>query len=361
VTTIGVIGGFLGAGKTSLVREALARVSREQRFSAVTNDQAAGLVDTALLSRSRRTIGEVAGSCFCCDLNALRRECDGLRNEGASVILAEAVGSCTDLVATVLGPLQQGYAGSDLRVAPLTVVADPRRLQRVIFNPRRSSLHSSAAYIYQKQLEEGEVILVNKVDTVSRDEGRSLVDAMQERFPHAHVIGVSAATGEGVHEWLDLVVRREHDSRRSVLDLDYDRYAEGEAVLGWMNATMELEADHDVLWSAWLDQLMAGLTRQLREDAAPIGHVKAIVTAPGGYAVANWVELDEPYSTRGDAGTSRRARLIVNARVQTAPEILEEHVRTSLVHDPTVSVRVEELRAFRPPRPVPTVRLTGAP
>lgn len=137
-----LVGGFLGAGKTSLVGEALRRL--RQQVGAVTNDQAAGLVDTVLLSRNTRTIGEVAGSCFCCGLDALRRECDGLRNEGASVILAEAVGSCTDLVATVLGPLQQGYAGSDLRVAPLTVVADPRRLQRVIFNPRRSSLHSSA-------------------------------------------------------------------------------------------------------------------------------------------------------------------------------------------------------------------------
>src|SRR5882672_63429 len=104
------IGGFLGAGKTTtMLKIGQMLEARGERVAVVTNDQGANLVDTELSRSANLTgVGEITGGCFCCkfdDLAAVIRE---LRGEvDPTVIIAEAVGSCTDLQATVVRPLRQ--------------------------------------------------------------------------------------------------------------------------------------------------------------------------------------------------------------------------------------------------------------
>src|SRR5262245_14840466 len=103
-----MVGGFLGAGKTTaLGRLAKHYMARGQRVGIITNDQADDLVDTHLLRSQGLNVAEVAGACFCCKFDDLIRSADTLgRAERPDVILAEPVGSCTDLVATVVQPLK---------------------------------------------------------------------------------------------------------------------------------------------------------------------------------------------------------------------------------------------------------------
>src|SRR5215467_3162305 len=99
-----MLGGFLGAGKTTaMTRLARFYVNRGQRVGLVTNDQAQDLVDTNSLRAQGFPVAEVAGACFCCrfdDLVAQVRQLE--QKDRPDVILAEPVGSCTDLVATVV-------------------------------------------------------------------------------------------------------------------------------------------------------------------------------------------------------------------------------------------------------------------
>src|SRR5262245_34943074 len=98
-----MIGGFLGAGKTTAVGK-LARILNDQglRVGLITNDQGRDLVDTAMLSSQGFPVQEIAGGCFCCRFNSL---VEASRKLSAAtrpdVFIAEPVGSCTDLVATV--------------------------------------------------------------------------------------------------------------------------------------------------------------------------------------------------------------------------------------------------------------------
>jgi len=86
------------------------------------------LVDTAFLSHQDQKVVEVSGSCFCCNLDGLISAVDHLRvNAGAQVILAEPVGSCTDLSATVIQPIKDLLANK-LMISPLSVMVDPGRL-----------------------------------------------------------------------------------------------------------------------------------------------------------------------------------------------------------------------------------------
>ncbi len=124
--TLILVGGFLGAGKTTLlVRAAEILRERELRVGLVTNDQADTLVDTALAQQQRVPVVEVAGGCFCCRFPDLHAALATLRRTvNPEVILAEPVGSCTDLMATVIRPLADYHAG-EYRLAPLTVLLDP--------------------------------------------------------------------------------------------------------------------------------------------------------------------------------------------------------------------------------------------
>src|SRR3954454_3176597 len=106
-----MVGGFLGAGKTTtLARLARHYMGRGLSVGIVTNDQARDLVDTNSLRAQGFDVGEVAGACFCCRFTDLMSTIQALDADKApDVILAEPVGSCTDLVATVIQPLKQLY------------------------------------------------------------------------------------------------------------------------------------------------------------------------------------------------------------------------------------------------------------
>ena len=127
-----MIGGFLGAGKTTAVAQ-LARRLRDQglRVGLITNDQGNELVDTAMLASQGFAVEEIAGGCFCCRFNSLLEAARSLSaTTRPEVFIAEPVGSCTDLVATVTYPLRRIY-GDEFTVAPLSVLLDPVRALRI--------------------------------------------------------------------------------------------------------------------------------------------------------------------------------------------------------------------------------------
>src|SRR6266446_1121461 len=128
-----MVGGFLGAGKTTtLARLARQYMSRGQRVGLVTNDQAQDLVDTNSLRAQGFPVEEVAGACFCCRFDDLVGQVGRLeQNERPDVILAEPVGSCTDLVATVVQPLRDLY-GTRFQVAPYAVLFKPSHGRKIL-------------------------------------------------------------------------------------------------------------------------------------------------------------------------------------------------------------------------------------
>ncbi|MEQ1776879.1 MAG: GTP-binding protein, partial [Burkholderiales bacterium] len=128
-----MLGGFLGAGKTTAVaRLAQHLTAQGHRVGLITNDQGSELVDTAMLRSRGFATEEIPGGCFCCRFNSLVDAANKLTNASRpDVFIAEPVGSCTDLVATVTYPLRRIY-GAQYTIAPLSVLVDPIRAERVL-------------------------------------------------------------------------------------------------------------------------------------------------------------------------------------------------------------------------------------
>src|SRR5271170_5256571 len=145
-----LIGGFLGAGKTTtMARLARTYMALGQRIGLVTNDQAQDLVDTNSLRAQGFPVEEVAGACFCCRFDDLVSRVGQLQeHERPDVILAEPVGSCTDLVATVVQPLRDLY-GDRFQIAPFPVLFKPSHGLRILRNEPGSGFSPKAAYIFR--------------------------------------------------------------------------------------------------------------------------------------------------------------------------------------------------------------------
>src|SRR5213595_3012944 len=160
-----MVGGFLGAGKTTALGR-LARLyqARGQRVGVVTNDQAHDLVDTNTFRAQGLATEEVPGACFCCRFDDLIGKVGALSaGERPDVILAEPVGSCTDLVATVVQPLKDLY-GDRFEVGPYPVLFKPSHGLKILRGDAGSGFSPKAAYIFLKQLEEADAVVVNRLD-----------------------------------------------------------------------------------------------------------------------------------------------------------------------------------------------------
>src|SRR5437870_9473846 len=179
-----MVGGFLGAGKTTaLGRLARFYMNRGQRVGLVTNDQAQDLVDTHSLREQGFSVEEVAGACFCCKFDDLLDKVGKLEaDQRPHVILAEPVGSCTDLIATVVQPLKDLYGGR-FRVAPYPVLFKPSHGLKILRNSSSSGFSPKAAYIFRKQLEEADAILINRIDELAEREVDELVVLLGEQYP----------------------------------------------------------------------------------------------------------------------------------------------------------------------------------
>ena len=355
-TRLILVGGFLGAGKTTLLWEAAQRIMNGgQRIGLITNDQAPELVDTAILSRDEVKVAEVNGSCFCCNFPGLIEATKKLRKEAdADVIIAEPVGSCTDLSATIVQPLKENLRG-ELLISPLTVLADPVPLIDIL-NGGNAGLHPSAAYIFRKQLEESDIIVISKADLISPEELVLLKEKVKLHFPDSEVMTVSTVSGEGIDEWLNKV-QNSTDAGKRLVDVDYDVYAEGEAVLGWLNSTIEMTGK-SINWDAFAHKLMQSLSSQFDLMNASVGHVKILIESGDKYIISNLTGLNKTLTFRESAGTGNTARLTVNARVEMNPEMLEDIVRNTLdvAGGTSISKKIIALRCLSPGRPNPTYR-----
>src|SRR5438874_7413874 len=187
---------------------------------------------------------------------------------------------------------------------------------------------TTAAYSFHNQLEEADAIVLNRIDEMTPAEADRVAGLVAERYPGVPLLRVSAATGQGFDALVELLEQQGAFGRK-ILDIDYDTYAEGEAELGWLNASVRLTAekpfDLDALLTAILREL-AGVCRSLGGEVA---HLKLIgMDDAGAFGVGNVVsnETDAKLSLPSNV-RPREADLIVNARVAIDPAVLEAAVR----------------------------------
>jgi G3E family GTPase len=172
-----VVGGYLGAGKTTLVNRLLREAAGTRRLAVLVNDFGSLPIDRDLIVAAGGDTIDIAGGCVCCSygsdlveaLQALRRR-DGIDH----VVLETSGVALPGLVASTL-TLLQGYA-----LAGITVVADATQV-------RAQAADRYLADTIERQLAAADLVLLNKAELA----GDALADTagwLADRVPSAQVV-----------------------------------------------------------------------------------------------------------------------------------------------------------------------------
>jgi len=363
-----MVGGFLGAGKTTAVGRLATRLTEQGlRVGLITNDQGRNLVDTAMLRSQRFATEEIPGGCFCCRFDSLVEAARRLTERSRpQVFIAEPVGSCTDLVATVAYPLRRLY-GKDFTVAPVSVLVDPIRALRVFGVEEGGSFSEKVLYIYMKQLEEADLVIISKCDLLTKARLESLRAAMAAKFPGKEILPASPRQGTGLERWFAKVASEEQPAG-SAMAVDYAVYADGEALLGWLNCTAQLAAAEAFDGNSFLRELAGQVQQRLGAAKTEVAHLKMTLCPDSGQwdiGAVNLVRNDFlPELSVALTQPVRGGQLIINLRAEASPDDLGSVVRGALAAAArkfaTLRATTEGLEQFRPGKPMPTHRFEKA-
>lgn len=356
---VAFIGGLLGAGKTTLLRSLAKHLtSQGNRVALITNDQTGHLVDTVFLRGEGLAVEEVAGSCFCCDFNGLVDSIlTLLRTESPDIILAEPVGSCTDLQATVIRPMRD-LMGEAVEVLPLSVLVDRSRLtdlDGVIRTDIPAAAESGALsldYLLRQQLEEADVIALTKTDLLDSRGIRETILDLERSYPFASVLGLSARDDMGMDTlWRELQKPREPGA--VLANIDYETYARAEAAMGWLNARLRVELPVDRTPESCLSDFVADVSASVHQQSGLIGNFKVIASDDSGWLRVGTVHAGQKPDVESGGFAGPNAEMTVNIRATLPAEELHTIIMQGARRWPLV---VEHVDYLHPSPPNPTHR-----
>jgi G3E family GTPase len=177
-----LIGGYLGAGKTTLVNHLL-RHADGRRLAVLVNEFGDLPIDGDLIEARDDKLINIAGGCICCsfgsDLVAAllairqRADLDQIVIETSGVALP---GSVVQAMALLPG----------LEIDGVIVVADAETIEQ-----RSHDRYMSDTVL--RQLADADLVLLNKIDLVTKQEVRRLTSWLAEQAPRARIVPVQNA------------------------------------------------------------------------------------------------------------------------------------------------------------------------
>lgn len=356
-----LVGGFLGSGKTTAITNASKLlVDKNITTSVITNDQGNYLVDSRFVQYSDISVAEVTGGCFCCNYNQLDSQISNLKKEfNPSVIFAETVGSCTDLVATVLKPLLK-YRETDIEQVTFSSFVDSQLLL-MFLQGKSLPFGVETNYIWEKQIEEAEILVVNKIDLLSANEYESLIQLAENKFSSKQILFQNSLDANSVNSWIETIAKQANSKEHKSIDIDYETYGAGEANLAWLDEEIEIITT-DNSASQIVADFIKSLTNEITLRNLPIGHLKFFATVNGqfhklSYTTIHAKEPQIPFLLE----KSNSVDLLVNARIQTTPDELRNifiALLNSIKSQKAVTVYEKHLSYFQPGFPNPTHRLS---
>lgn len=344
-----LVNGFLGSGKTTTILNAAQLLrDRGERVAVITNDQGAQQVDSEWVRSEGIPTEFVGEGCFCCRFDGLWSKLEKLAKFGPTHVFAESVGSCTDVVATVAKPLLERMPAAQMTVS---VIADAPLIGSVM-EGTSGFIHEDLRYIFRKQLEEADLIVVNKIDTATSAQLMLVEAILSKEYPSKPLLFQSATNKDQVDQWLHVATSIPVQARNS-LTIDYDRYARGEAALSWLDDSIILTGP-DASTAAGV--LMSRFHQALRAKGIFIGHLKFFLDA------TTWKRKVSITSTTVESPDLEQAEnicMVVNARVGCPPDAISEIAKQALVSIAHLNVEIksEGRPAFVPDYPRPMHRV----
>lgn len=175
---VNLLFGFLGSGKTTLVRRLLSERGRAVKTAVIVNEFGEVGVDGDILRGNAVDMIELNSGCLCCTLRgSLMLAVEELGKAQVERIIVEATGVAQP------GELTDTLTDSSMRrrvdIGPLVTVVDASKFTKLI---------AMLGEFYEAQIENADIVIVNKADLVSVDELEDVGREVREINPDAEIL-----------------------------------------------------------------------------------------------------------------------------------------------------------------------------
>ncbi|MGH2643375.1 MAG: GTP-binding protein, partial [Chitinophagaceae bacterium] len=228
-------------------------------------------------------------------------------------------GSCTDIIATVIKPLQKFHP--ELKII-LSVFADAT----ILLNMAEDipfCFDDDVNYIYEKQLEEADLLVINKKDLLDDLQLQSLKKKVNKAFSHKKTVFQNSLKENDIEQWLNMLDNFDSNMDRNSLEINYDKYGAGEAKLAWLDDEVKIISETGDA-NELAVRLINCMYEKIQQKNHPIGHLKFFIKAGGRQRKISFTSLLDPKLKQTPSFIRlEELDLLINARIQTDPERLK--------------------------------------
>ncbi|MFC0906609.1 hypothetical protein ACFHWD_18205 [Clostridium sp. MT-14] len=217
-------------------------------------------------------------------------------------------------------------------------------------------------YLFCKQIEEADIIVLNKIDLMSQQELVIVENIIKKNFPEKQLIEISAKENINMNLWLEKIEKTKHKDNFT-MDVNYQTYGRAEAYLGWLNTSTELSSSEEFDISAFIRDFIEVLKNKFNNEKLEIAHLKIYGVSNNKYVKVSLTGLSDDINFSGQVPLiDNKANIIINARINVSPRKLENYVISKLNKfsaKKSITPKNIKTECFMPEQPNPKYRMSS--
>ena len=180
MTKIDIISGFLGAGKTTLIKKLLSEAFPGEKLVLIENEFGEISIDGGFLKESGIQISEMSAGCICCslvgDFHKALKDVQAQFHPDRILIEPSGVGKLSDVVVAVENTAAET---EDMKLNSFVTVADGTKVKVYMKN---------FGEFYNNQIESAGTIILSRTQKMSQEKLEAAVSLLREKNPDAAIL-----------------------------------------------------------------------------------------------------------------------------------------------------------------------------
>ena len=180
MTKIDIISGFLGAGKTTLIKKLLAEAYQGEKLVLIENEFGEISIDGGFLKDSGVQVSEMSSGCICCslvgDFNKALKEVHEKYQPDRILIEPSGVGKLSDVIVAVENTVKDV---PDMKLNSFVTVADAGKVKVYMKN---------FGEFYNNQIESAGTVILSRTQKLSQEKLEAAAALLREKNPTAAII-----------------------------------------------------------------------------------------------------------------------------------------------------------------------------
>ena len=180
MTKIDIVSGFLGAGKTTLIKKLLAEAFQGEKLVLIENEFGEISIDGGFLKESGVQISEMSSGCICCslvgDFNKALKDVHQQFAPDRILIEPSGVGKLSDVIVAVENTVKDV---PDMKLNSFVTVADATKVKVYMKN---------FGEFYNNQIESAGTIILSRTQRLNQEKLEAAVALLREKNPNAAIL-----------------------------------------------------------------------------------------------------------------------------------------------------------------------------